>query len=105
MENIELKIRNGNKIFKENSRITMEKRPNKGQTFLYNYVIIGAVDDYIRQAYCELLDEKRVYMPEHACGSNNLLANALFKLHWSAKVNAKMKLPLKKIWFRRMSGA
>ncbi len=80
----------------------MNKFANTGHSFLYNYVIIGAVDDYIRQAYGELLDEKQVYMPEHACGSKNPLLNALFKLHWSAKVNAKMKLPLKKIWFRRM---
>ena len=80
----------------------MRECSSEEHSFLYNYVIIGAVDDFIRQAYGELLTEKQVYMPAHTCGSKNPLTNALFKLHWSAKVNARRKLPLKKIWFRKM---
>ena len=70
--------------------------------FHYNYFIIGADDDYIQTMYSELDELPNVHFHPYGLGSRNPILRAMFKLHWSAKVNAKIRLPLKRLWFSRM---
>lgn len=70
--------------------------------FQYNYIIIGADDDYIRAMYGELDQLPNVHFKAYGQGSKNRILRAIFKLHWSAKLNAKIRLPFKRIWFSKM---
>lgn len=70
----------------------------------YNYIIIGAFEDYVRQAYSALEANEGIYLPESPIGKAPRFLQALHKLHWSAKINAKVKLPFKRIWFKKMCG-
>lgn len=68
----------------------------------YNHFIIGAFDDFVRQPYIAIESYEGVYIPKSPIGDANFLLKALHKIHWSAKLNSKIKLPFKRIWFKKM---
>ena len=80
----------------------MKECTPEDKQFQYNYIIIGADDDYIRAMYGELDQLPNVHFKAYGQGSKNRILRALFKLHWSAKLNAKIRLPFKRIWFSKM---
>lgn len=80
----------------------MKECTETGDKLRYNYFIIGAFDDYIRLGYQPLTSRSDVYLPESPIGKAPRLLRALHKLHWSAKLNAKIRLPMKRIWFKKM---
>lgn len=65
----------------------------------YNYVFLNIAEDFIFPCYHPLRKYPFVRVYKHAFDSNGFL-DRLFFLHWSHKLNAKVKLPLKKAWFR-----
>lgn len=71
-------------------------------SFRYNYFFFGADDDYIQAIYGDLIKHTNVHFHPYGVGSRNPILRALFKIHWSAKINARVRLPLKRIWFRKM---
>lgn len=80
----------------------MKECTPEDRQFRYNYFVIGADDDYIQTMYGELDELPNVHFHPYGLGSRNPILRAMFKLHWSAKVNAKIRLPLKRLWFSRM---
>lgn len=80
----------------------MKECTQGGKKRKYNYIIIGISSDFTKACYADLSNEAGVYVPEHASGCSGRIQRALFKLHWSVKLNALVKLPLKKLWFKQM---
>lgn len=67
----------------------------------YNYVFNNISEEYLAPVFEPLANEENVRVYQQAFRANALVQK-LFFLHWSAKINAKLKLPLKKLWFRKM---
>lgn len=68
----------------------------------YNHIIIGAFDDFVRQPYAAIESHEGIYIPKSPIGDAPFLLKALHKIHWSAKLNSIVKLPIKRIWFKKM---
>lgn len=69
----------------------------------YNYVIYSAEGDYIRAMLQDLDGKNFVEVCDDAFLSGGRLCHLLFKLHFSAKINSRIRLPLKRLWFKRMT--
>lgn len=67
----------------------------------YNYVFYNVKDDYLKPYFFPLEKHPYVKVYEQAFDGNRLLQK-LFFLHWSAKLNHRVKIPMKSIWFRKM---
>lgn len=70
--------------------------------FKYNFVFLFARFDYWKTILGEDFyhgDQTRVYP---LAFRGNRFFQTLFRLHWSYKVNSRISLPLKRIWFRRI---
>ncbi len=68
----------------------------------YNFVFMFAGEDYWKAILGqELYDCENVHVYQGAFAGSALLQK-LFKLHWAYRINAKVKLPFKSIWFRKM---
>ena len=75
-----------------------EKRP----ALRYNFVFFFARDDYWKAILGEELYEcENVHVYEEAFDGSPFLKK-LFHYHWAYSVNRKLRLPFKRIWFRRM---
>ena len=71
--------------------------------FKYNYILYNMENGYKWQTYAELQNKDFVRMCKGALPMNEPLLHKLHKLHWSAKLNRKINLPFKKLWFKRMT--
>lgn len=72
------------------------------QKLRYNFVFFFAESDYWKAILGkELYEHENVRVYESAFRGNRLL-QFLFKIHWSFRINCKINLPLKSLWFRRM---
>ncbi|MBQ4105731.1 MAG: hypothetical protein IJC86_05035 [Clostridia bacterium] len=71
--------------------------------FKYNYILYNMETAYKWQMYQDLLKLDNVRMCRGALPMNQPFLHKLHKLHWSAKVNEKINLPFKKLWFKRMT--
>lgn len=71
--------------------------------FKYNYILYNmeAADKWT--LYKELLNLDNVRMCKGAVPGNSPILHKLHKLHWSAKLNKKIRLPFKKLWFKKMT--
>lgn len=67
----------------------------------YNYVFYNVGQDYLEPVFGVLNEYPNVKTYGLAIKSNRIVEK-LFFLHWSAKINSKIKLPLKSIWFKKM---
>lgn len=67
----------------------------------YNYVFYNVGLDFLKPIFGVLSQYPMVKTYGLAIKSNPLVEK-LFFLHWSAKINSKIKLPLKNIWFKKM---
>lgn len=68
----------------------------------YNFVFCFAHYDYWEAILGrELYDCENVHIYDGAF-EGGILLNKLFHLHWSYRINAKINLPFKRIWFRKM---
>lgn len=67
----------------------------------YNYVFYNISEAYLEPVFGPLSKLKNVRVYKQAFRGGKLLQK-LFFLHWSAKLNAKIKLPFKSIWFPRI---
>lgn len=67
----------------------------------YNYVFYNVGEDYLEPVFGVLNKYPNVKTYGLAIKSNPLVEK-LFFLHWSAKINSIIKLPLKSIWFKKM---
>ena len=67
----------------------------------YNYVFVNTEGEYLEPIFQPLkkCGDVRVYKRAFL---GNALLQKLFFLHWSYRLNRKLRLPLKKIWFRKM---
>lgn len=68
----------------------------------YNHFIIGAFEDYKRQVYASIESQDGIYIPKSPIGDAPFFLRLLHKIHWSAKLNKIVKLPFKRIWFKKM---
>lgn len=80
----------------------MKECTKADKQYRYNYVFIGADDDYIRAMYGELEKLSNVHFNSYGLDSKNPILRAVFKLHWSAQINRIVHLPFKRIWFSKM---
>ena len=72
------------------------------QKLKYNFVFLFAGDDYWQAILGkELYDCENVHVYQGAFEGSQFLKK-LFKLHWAYRINAKVNLPLKSLWFSRM---
>ena len=68
----------------------------------YNFVFFFARDDYWQSILGkELYECDNVHVYEEAFEGNRFLKK-LFHYHWSYRVNRKVRLPFKRMWFRKM---
>lgn len=68
----------------------------------YNFVFLFAGDDYWKAILGkELYDCENVHVYQGAFEGSSILKK-LFRLHWSYRINQKIRLPFKRIWFRRI---
>ena len=69
----------------------------------YNYILYNmeTADKWL--IYKDLLNLDNVRMCKGAIPTNNPLLHKLHKLHWAAKLNSKINLPFKKLWFKKMT--
>lgn len=69
----------------------------------YNYILYNMETAYKWQMYGDLLKLDNVRMCKGALPMNEPFLHKLHKLHWSGKINKKIKLPFKKLWFKKMT--
>ena len=69
--------------------------------FHYNYVVFGAGDDFLEPYFQPLKELSNVRIYKRAFTGNALL-QSIFFVHWSYRLNRKIRLPMKKIWFHKM---
>ncbi len=69
----------------------------------YNYILYNMANGYKWDMYRELQNLKHVRMCKGALPMNEPFLHAIHKVHWSEKVNSIIKLPFKKLWFKRMT--
>ncbi len=67
----------------------------------YNYVFFNVSDPCYDPVLWPLEKHSFVKVYKYAIDSSPLI-NKLFFLHWSKKINKKIKLPFKKAWFKRI---
>lgn len=67
----------------------------------YNYVFYNFFEDYYQPIALPLDKLPFVKVYGYAFKANKFLQK-LFILHWSAKINRWIKLPLKRLWFKKM---
>lgn len=67
----------------------------------YNYVFFKVTQDYAKPFFFPLRKHEFVRVYERAFEGNALLQK-LFFLHWSNKINSKVKLPFKRLWFKKI---
>lgn len=67
----------------------------------YNYVFYKVTQDYVQPYFFPLRKHAFVRVYERAFESGKLLQK-LFFLHWSNKLNSKIKLPFKRLWFKKI---
>jgi len=75
----------------------------ENKNFKYNYILYNMENGYKWQTYAELHNRDFIRMCKGALPMNEPFLHKLHKLHWSAKINAKIKLPFKKLWFKKMT--
>ncbi len=75
----------------------------ENKDFRYNYILYNMETAYKWQMYQDLLKLDNVRMCRGALPMNQPLLHKLHKLHWSAKINEKVNLPFKKLWFKKMT--
>ena len=72
---------------------------------IYNYIIYGVgFEDYQEAHWSALRNDPEIHLLEHGIAGSRL-CRRLFDVHWSYKINAKLSLPLKQLWFRKMTRA
>lgn len=71
--------------------------------FRYNYILYNMENGYKWEMYRDLQKLTNVRMCKGALPFNEPFLHKLHKFHWSAKINAKIKLPFKKLWFKKMT--
>lgn len=71
--------------------------------YKYNYILYNTKIDTIPNMFSELSQYDFVRVCNQGLISNNLFLEFIHKLHWSNKINRKLRLPFKKIWFRKMT--
>jgi len=79
------------------SGCTQEEKQTK-----YNYVFLNIAEDYIEPVFFPLDRCETIRVYRHAFSSGRL-RQSLFFLHWSGKINRIVRLPLKKLWYRRIT--
>lgn len=67
----------------------------------YNYIFFNMGYDFFQALYIPLEREPNVLIHKNGF-DGTALENKLFFMHWSHKINKRIKLPLKKVWFNRM---
>lgn len=67
----------------------------------YNYVLFNAVGDYMEPVVHPLKKYPFVRVYDRAFDGNSFLQKLCF-LHWSKKLNRRIRLPGKRIWYRKM---
>lgn len=75
----------------------------ENKDFKYNYILYNMENGYKWQMYSELQNKDFVRMCKGALPMNEPILHKLHKLHWSAKINSKLNLPFKKLWFKKMT--
>lgn len=75
----------------------------ESKDFKYNYILYNMENGYKWQMYSELHGKDFIRMCKGALPMNEPILHKLHKFHWSAKVNSKIKLPFKKLWFKKMT--
>ena len=68
-----------------------------------NYVVFSIDEDYIDAMLSDLKGLSYVQIRPKVIDSKSVFVRALFRLHWSRKVNHKIQLPLKRLWFNTLS--
>lgn len=71
--------------------------------FKYNYILYNMENGYKWEMYRDLQALSNVRMCKGALPMNEPLLHKIHKFHWSAKVNSKINLPFKKLWFKKMT--
>lgn len=74
---------------------------NQNTSCKYNYVFMNVSEDYLAPCFFPLKKYPNVRVYRHAFQANKL-TDRLFRLHWSKKINSKIQLPFKSLWFSRM---
>lgn len=69
----------------------------------YNYVFYNAGGDFIEPIFANMQRSEGCRVLERAFQGNGFLQR-LFFLHWSNRINRKIRLPFKRLWYRRMYG-
>ena len=67
----------------------------------YNFVIFATVFDWYRYMYQDILGQENVQFYGDINELFNPIERALYKVHFSKKINKIMNLPGKEIWFKR----
>lgn len=68
----------------------------------YNYVLVNFGGDYLEPVFHPLKNYPFVRVYDRAFDGNALLQKLCF-LHWSKKLNRRIRLPGKRIWYRKMT--
>lgn len=68
----------------------------------FNYVFFVS-DPFVAQMYHELSSYDNVIICRNGMLKSRGLLNKLHKIHWSYKLNRKIKLPFKRVWFSDMA--
>ena len=72
------------------------------QQLRYNFVFWGVSYDYLRPILGEeLYNSEYVHIYKGAFEGNTFL-QALFHYHWAYRINEKINLPFKSLWFRKL---
>lgn len=72
-----------------------------GKRMNYNFVIFGTVFDWYRYMYQDILGQENVKFYGDINELFTPLERALYKVHFSKKVNRIVNLPCKEIWFKK----
>ena len=67
----------------------------------YNYVFFNVSTDYIKSCY-GLLDNTEGIEVYSRAFNTSWIIEKLFFLHWSNRINSRIYLPFKSIWFKKM---
>lgn len=67
----------------------------------YNYVFYNFFEDYYQPVVLPLVKYPFVRVYANAFNTNKFV-QAIFKFHWSSKVNHQFELPFKKNWYKKM---
>ena len=73
----------------------------ESRDYKYNYILYNMETANKWQMYKDLLSLDNVRMCKGALPLNEKFLHKLHKLHWSARLNKKLKLPLKQLWFKK----